>query len=248
MYVRHGLGPNQWDLLHNGDSNLVVHTDSSYFYGLTNKVGGAAYAVRGTNNTLNIISNLDQAGYQNREMPLIEQVEVFNTGGATNFTTWLAFSPSSAQDIDGDGLSNAAEAALGTDPENPDTDGDGMPDGYEVANGLNPKVNDANGDLDGDGMSNLQEYLAGTAANSAASVFKIDSVVATVGGGYTVTWRSVSNKAYQVLFKNDLSDPAWTVIGPSNIVANSSLTSYVDSSASGISQRFYRVALVLQDP
>ena len=73
-------------------------------------------------------------------------------------------------------------------------------------------------------------------------------MVATVGGGYTVTWRSVSNKAYQVLFKNDLSDPAWTVIGPSNIVANSSLTSYVDSSASGISQRFYRVALVLQDP
>lgn len=46
-----------------------------------------------------------------------------------------------------------------------DTDGDGIPDAYEVSNGLNPSVNDAAGDLDGDGLTNLQEYQRGTAAN-----------------------------------------------------------------------------------
>jgi hypothetical protein len=239
LYVRHGLGPNQWDLLHNGDSNLVVHTDSSYFYGLTNKVGGAAYAVHGRNNTLNIVS-LPQAGYQNRELPLVEQVEVYNTGSATNFTTWLAFSPASANDIDGDGLSNIAEGIAGTDPENPDTDGDGMADGYEVANGLNPLVNDAAGDLDGDGMSNLQEYLAGTAANDPTSVFKI-SAVTPQGGGFVVTWQSVSNKTYQVQSTDDLGTPFAPLSG--TITAAGATTSYTDGTAAG--QRFYKVSLVV---
>jgi hypothetical protein len=34
-------------------------------------------------------------------------------------------------DIDGDGLTNDQEIALGTDPRNPDTDGDGLPDGSD---------------------------------------------------------------------------------------------------------------------
>jgi YD repeat-containing protein len=42
-------------------------------------------------------------------------------------------------DEDLDGLTNAQEVALGTDPFNPDTDGDGFPDGVEVQAGSDPK-------------------------------------------------------------------------------------------------------------
>lgn len=40
-----------------------------------------------------------------------------------------------------------------------DTDGDGMPDTWETANGTNASVADNNADPDGDGYTNLEEYL-----------------------------------------------------------------------------------------
>lgn len=42
-----------------------------------------------------------------------------------------------------------------------DTDLDGMPDTWELATGTNPAVQDHNGDLNGDGYTNLEEYLNG---------------------------------------------------------------------------------------
>jgi hypothetical protein len=69
-------------------------------------------------------------------------------------------------DADGDSLLDADEATLGTDPNNPDTDGDGLPDGWEHDRGLDPLDdgstdidNGPDGDIDGDGVSNLEDYL-----------------------------------------------------------------------------------------
>jgi parallel beta-helix repeat protein len=63
-------------------------------------------------------------------------------------------------DDDGDSLSDDAEGSLGTDPLLNDTDEDTMPDGWEHLNGLDPlDLSDADEDLDGDGFTNLEEYL-----------------------------------------------------------------------------------------
>ena len=44
-----------------------------------------------------------------------------------------------------------------------DDDHDGLPDAWEIEHGLSPSnPNDANIDSDGDGHTNLQEYIAGT--------------------------------------------------------------------------------------
>lgn len=59
-------------------------------------------------------------------------------------------------DIDGDGLSNAQEATLGTDPRNPDTDGDGLTDAQEVNV---YKTNPLNPDTDGDGLMDSTDPL-----------------------------------------------------------------------------------------
>jgi hypothetical protein len=69
-------------------------------------------------------------------------------------------------DSDGDGLTDAEERALGTDPNNPDTDGDGLSDGDEVNRyGTNPLLVDT----DGDGVSDGDEVAAGTNPNDPAS-------------------------------------------------------------------------------
>lgn len=78
-------------------------------------------------------------------------------------------------DDDADGLTNAQEAALGTDRHLLDSDGDRLPDGLEVLLGLNPLLADSNAngipdgdeDRDADGLSNSAELDAGSDPDNA---------------------------------------------------------------------------------
>lgn len=79
-----------------------------------------------------------------------------------------------AGDPDQDGYSNEAEETAGTDPANAlskpsDLDSDGLIDSWEMAN-FTDLDEVATGDPDGDTFTNLQEQLAGSDPNSAASI------------------------------------------------------------------------------
>jgi hypothetical protein len=93
-----------------------------------------------------------------------------------------------------------------------DTDGDGMPNAWESANGLNPFVQDAASDLDGDGFSNLQELALGTAANNAASAFRVTGPVIDAAG-VTLTWQAVAGRIYQIQSSPEL-DGNWAMHSP----------------------------------
>ena len=67
----------------------------------------------------------------------------------------------SSGDSDKDGLSDAQEALLGTNPNNPDSDGDGLTDFEEVQIGTNP----LDKDTDNDGLSDYVEVKFPTIIN-----------------------------------------------------------------------------------
>ncbi|MFZ4774281.1 MAG: fibronectin type III domain-containing protein [Terrimicrobiaceae bacterium] len=70
-------------------------------------------------------------------------------------------------DFDNDGIPNLAEVRRGLSPLNTDSDSDFMPDGFEVGHGLNPAdSSDAGTDLDGDSLSNIQEFQLGGAPDN----------------------------------------------------------------------------------
>lgn len=87
---------------------------------------------------------------------------------------------------------------IGVDP-GLDTDGDGLRDPWEIANGLDPAdpngVNGPSGDLDGDGLTNREELIAGTFANDASSVLSIMDLQRDEAGLW-VTWSSQPGKEY----------------------------------------------------
>lgn len=104
------------------------------------------------------------------------------------------------------------DGAGGGGGEDLDSDGDGLPLSYEQLYGLDPARNDANGDLDGDGATNLQEFRAGTLPNRADSVFRM------VGRRFGVNqvellWTPIEGRSYKLFAAPDADGP-FAEVGP----------------------------------
>ena len=122
-------------------------------------------------------------------------------------------------------------------------DSNGLPIAWELQNfgqtGIEP-----NADPDHDGMSNQQEYLAGTDPNNANSNLKItDYLFASGGTSNAITWNSVTTRYYYVQKATSLNSPAWADSGLGLVTPNGTSTSlnFTDSNAP---MRFYRVEAV----
>jgi len=93
-----------------------------------------------------------------------------------------------------------------------DTDGDGMPDAWEELYGLDSGVDDSEGDLDGDGLSNGDEFELGTHPASGSSFFRSTlSPLAGAPESYQIDWDSVPGKVYIIEWTPDLGTPFSTV-------------------------------------
>ena len=90
-----------------------------------------------------------------------------------------------SDDPDGDELSNAEEATLGTDPLIFDSDGDGLSDGFEVHTA---HTDPSRYDTDGDGMDDYLELAAGTNTVGSASVFSVKRFAENADGSVSLWW------------------------------------------------------------
>lgn len=118
-----------------------------------------------------------------------------------------------------------------------DSDADGMPDAWEITYGLIVGSNDAISDADGDGLTNLNEYLLGTDPKAGNSFFQ--AVITPLSETTDrVSWNSVTGKNYIVEWSPDLATPFVTL----QTVTAPGLSSHLDVPRSG-SVGFYRVRL-----
>lgn len=86
-----------------------------------------------------------------------------------------------------------------------DHDGDGLNNSWEKSLGSNSALVDS----DGDGVSDLHEFLSGTGLDDDTSFLALTGLVPQPGGSLIVQWEAVSGKTYQLQGSHhDLLDPA----------------------------------------
>jgi hypothetical protein len=123
-----------------------------------------------------------------------------------------------------------------------DADGDRLPDDWESAHRLSALLAaDAAWDSDGDGLTNLEEFWAGTDPQEGRSCLQIDSVEWN-GGVLKVRFTAVAGKVYAVQYRDGL-EGAWADLERIESGAVTREVEVVDLNASGTQIRFYRLVL-----
>ena len=127
-----------------------------------------------------------------------------------------------------------------------DSNSNGLPDQWEFDNfgvvGIDP-----NADQDGDGFTNLQEYLAGTDPRSAASrpvIVLVEVVPNGANQDFRLTFATLNGRTYRVESSDDLATQNFTPLGP-DVTGTGANVLITDASAVTLHpQRFYRVRVV----
>ena len=111
-----------------------------------------------------------------------------------------------------------------------------------ITGDLNP-----DGDLDGDGMSNHAEQLAGTDLGDPKSNLRITST-AFDGLGFVVGFATVSGKTYRLEYKTAITDTDWLPAPvPDQTATATGAAQFTDPSTPQLSKRFYRITLIQPD-
>jgi hypothetical protein len=127
-----------------------------------------------------------------------------------------------------------------------DTDGDGMPDGWETDHGFDANNStDASMDADGDGVTNLSEYLGGTDPHDLNSVLRVLDIVPSLATNTPAIIRFLAraNASYSVQYRNNLISSDWRRLDNGDVPSAPSnrVVEVFDPGAFEKTNRFYRI-------
>ncbi len=209
-------------------SNMTVGFVGCVSTGIVNVTGGSLYVTNGGTAVLEVRSGTFtlSAGTVVVDKLVVTNAcaRLLHTGGTLVYSQLVLDPNLSAV---GDGIRSAWKQQYGLDPFNP---------------------NLASADADGDGMSNLQEFQAGTDPTNSASAFRITSVTRT-GSNVAVTWTMGSGKTNALQQTPGTGNGSYQTNGFADIfiVTNTvgTVTNYLDvGGATNFPARYYRVRLV----
>jgi hypothetical protein len=124
-----------------------------------------------------------------------------------------------------------------------DGDGNGMADAWERVFAGSAGALDPAADLDGDTLSNFEEYLCGTVPTDAASVLKMVSIQPQPDGKTRISWTSVSGRVYLVQRADGAPAAASFKTIKADLAADPSGRNVCVDDADRSQPRFYRVLL-----
>jgi hypothetical protein len=239
--VRFGLSPNLLDLMKNGQANLQTSLVGNERFNLLNNSPSdsqvRAFVKTSAGSTINNSPDVtDKAAsfttVNMRNQAQTHQVEVEITG---NTTIVLGFDQ-------------------GTDFQDPATQvTDGIPNTWWNENGIPTNERVATADRDGDGLTNMEEYILGSNPNNASS--GRPQVAATHNGEtFRIEFPTVAGRTYRVMGRDGLGSGSWTEVtnvqqgtglSASPVTGDGTTKVLVEQGVGSKPARFYRVDVQL---
>ncbi len=236
LYVRHGMSPHLLDLLKRGQAGL----------GDVSSIGGFVNSQNiGSDGTVRNYLRIGSGGFGGATFNATA-VDSDAPQGVT-FDTVKMRNQAQTQQIEL-AVTNGATFSLGfeTGPTlSLSTAGDGLPDSWIAANNA---TGGAAADNDGDGLTNLQEFIFGKNPRVADG---FQPQVTRNGAGYDVSFGTIQDRFYRVFYSDDLQ--TWNPLGADILGDGASKTRTDDGTASSpapgsVLRRFYRVEVRVTNP
>lgn len=235
LYVRHGLSPNLYDLLINGQATL----------GYEEHAGGRMTLVNSADGYL-VSAAIGYADSTNHNTGFNAAAVDDDPGQGVSFDTLNMRNQVQTHQVELVGT-NAFRFSLVFDAQGGSTPWEQWCDQY----GLDPNSPDS--DADSDGQSNWAEFVSGTSPTNNADFFAVDDVV-RLSGGMRLDFNSQTGRRYYIWYSNTgLIQPTWSNATPSGLVGTGAVLNWTDDGSQTapppnmVSNRFYKIEVQLSE-